>query len=56
MIYLQNIVKPTVYIRLPYDCDMQYHDMLRSLEGAKDELGIITISIADTSLESVFLK
>ncbi|XP_017859906.1 PREDICTED: ATP-binding cassette sub-family A member 3 [Drosophila arizonae] len=53
---VENFVKPTVYIRLPYDFDLKYHDMLRSLEGAKERLGIITISIADTSLESVFLN
>ncbi|XP_030246138.1 ATP-binding cassette sub-family A member 2 [Drosophila navojoa] len=53
---VENIVKPTLYIRLPYDCVLKYHDMLRSLEGAKDRLGIITISVADTSLESVFLN
>lgn len=49
-------MKPTVYINLPYDFNLKYHDMLHSLEGAKDRLGIITISIADTSLERVFLK
>ncbi|XP_023163900.2 ATP-binding cassette sub-family A member 2 isoform X2 [Drosophila hydei] len=53
---LENIVKPTVYINLPYDFNLKYHDMLHSLEGAKDRLGIITISIADTSLERVFLN
>lgn len=53
---LQSIVKPTINICLPYDYQLKFHDMLRSLEGKMVDLGIETISITDTSLETVFLK
>ncbi|XP_064549091.1 phospholipid-transporting ATPase ABCA1 [Drosophila montana] len=52
----ENYVKPTLYICLPYDYRLQFHDMLRNLEKNQYKLGIETISIADTSLETVFLN
>ncbi|EDW03205.1 ATP-binding cassette sub-family A member 2 isoform X2 [Drosophila grimshawi] len=53
---LLNIVKPTVNICLPYDEVSQYHDMLHSLETNMTKYGIETISITDTTLETVFLN
>ncbi|KAH8404862.1 hypothetical protein KR222_007399, partial [Zaprionus bogoriensis] len=53
---VQSIVKPTVNICLPYAHQLAFHDMLRSLEADVDALGIETISITDTSLETVFLN
>ncbi|XP_034475050.1 ATP-binding cassette sub-family A member 2-like isoform X2 [Drosophila innubila] len=53
---VQNIVKPTINICLPYDYQLKFHDMLRSLEANMVDLGIETISITDTSLETVFLN
>ncbi|XP_017855043.1 ATP-binding cassette sub-family A member 9 isoform X2 [Drosophila busckii] len=53
---IQNIVKPTVYICLPYDYQKEFFNVLRSLEENMKRLGIETISITDTSLETVFLN
>ncbi|KAH8409957.1 hypothetical protein KR009_002192 [Drosophila setifemur] len=51
-----NVVKPTVYICLPYAFKMRFSEMLYKLESKTDQLGINTISVTDTSLEDVFLS
>ncbi|KAH8266653.1 hypothetical protein KR018_006787 [Drosophila ironensis] len=51
-----NVVKPTVYICLPYAFKSRFSEMLHKLETKSDQLGINTISMTDTSLEDVFLK
>ncbi|KAH8274147.1 hypothetical protein KR044_012010 [Drosophila immigrans] len=53
---VQSIVKPTFNVCLPYDYQLEFHDMLRSLEANRVMLGIETISITDTTLETVFLN
>ncbi|KAH8376899.1 hypothetical protein KR093_002048 [Drosophila rubida] len=53
---VESIVKPTVNICLPYDYQSQYHDLLHALESNRAMLGIETISITDTTLETVFLN
>ncbi|KAH8319096.1 hypothetical protein KR067_008631 [Drosophila pandora] len=51
-----NVVKPTVYVCLPYAYKSTFHEMLHKLEMKATSLGISTISMTDTSLEDVFLK
>ncbi|EDW77243.2 uncharacterized protein Dwil_GK18193 [Drosophila willistoni] len=51
-----SMVKPTVYICLPYKYKKNFHDMLKELEEKAKQLDIETISITDTSLEDVFLS
>nr|XP_016944985.1 ATP-binding cassette sub-family A member 3 isoform X1 [Drosophila suzukii] len=51
-----NVVKPTVYICLPYAYKKCFAEMLHKLEAKTNQLGINTISMTDTSLEDVFLS
>ncbi|XP_052852159.1 ATP-binding cassette sub-family A member 2 isoform X1 [Drosophila gunungcola] len=51
-----NVVKPTVYICLPYSYKRCFSEMLHKLETKTNQLGINTISMTDTSLEDVFLR
>ncbi|XP_017068116.1 phospholipid-transporting ATPase ABCA3 isoform X2 [Drosophila eugracilis] len=51
-----NVVKPTVYICLPYAYKKSFSEMLNKLEKRSNQLGINTISMTDTSLEDVFLQ
>ncbi|XP_017047859.1 ATP-binding cassette sub-family A member 17 [Drosophila ficusphila] len=51
-----NVVKPTVYICLPYAYKKSFSEMLHKLENKRSLLGINTISMTDTSLEDVFLR
>ncbi|KAH8393111.1 hypothetical protein KR215_010716, partial [Drosophila sulfurigaster] len=53
---VQSVVKPTVNICLPYDYQSKFHEMLHCLESNRVMLGIETISITDTTLETVFLN
>jgi len=50
------VVKPTVYICLPYAYKKCFAEMLHKLEAKTNQLGINTISMTDTSLEDVFLR
>lgn len=52
----QSFVKPTLSVTLPYKSQEVFAPMLKDLEKEQNNLGIISISITNSSLEDVFLK
>lgn len=55
-IHLQSFAPPTVCVTLPYDDMHKYPELFLALENQMLKLGILTISIANTTMEDVFLK
>lgn len=56
LLFLKNVVPPTVAISLPYEYKENYSKMLAILERQHIQMGINTLSVTDTTLEDVFLK
>lgn len=54
--FFQSFVKPTMNVTLPYSHLDKYPVLLEDIEKQQQELGIITISMTNASLEEVFLK
>lgn len=53
---LKSFVKPTLILVLPYKHQEKFPDLLGLLETKQQDLGIVSISVTNSSLEDVFLK
>lgn len=53
---LKSFVKPTLILMLPYKFQDNFSSLLTDLETKQQDLGIVSISVTNSSLEDVFLK